>query len=398
MKQYNKFQVGSTAVSFGRGASLAAADELKAAGKKKVLIVTDAFIAGSGMLGPMIERIAQEKISYVIFSEVESDPSSEVVEKALSSLRKNSCDSVIGFGGGSAMDTAKATRILATNGGSIFDYDNSPTGGKKVENHGLFLICVPTTAGTGSEVTPYAIITNKEENRKATISTEKNLPEVALLDPELTMELPSELTASTGMDAFAHALAGYTSGRVLGAPGNTTFTDVIALKSIQLIAENLRTAVNCKSVYQARENMMMASMLGAMASSAGGDACHGLGHALGAVYHVPHGIACAAVMPYVVEYNCIACPERFAKIAKALGVYTESMSVIEAAYVAAKEIRRLMNDIHLPDLKQYIPSVEDEKFELLCRTAVEEKCSVLNSRPITMEVAKELLIKAYNRV
>lgn len=397
MKQYNKFQVGATKVIFGRGASAAAGEELKAAGKKKALIVTDAFLAKSGALDPMLGSLKEQQIDWVLFDGVESDPSSEVLEKALAVLKENACDSVIGIGGGSSMDTAKGARILATNGGNIFDYDNSPTGGKVFQNYGLFLICVPTTAGTGSEVTQYAIITNKAENRKATITSPKNLPEIALEDPELILNLPAGLTASTGMDALAHAIGAYTSGRVIGAQGSTVFTDGIALESIRMIAENLRTAVNCGSVYKARENMLMASMMGAMVSSVGSDACHGLGHALGAVYHVPHGIACAVAMPYVLEYNCISCPERYAKIAEAFGVHTENMTVMEAAHAAAAEVEKLMDDIHLPSLRQYIPTLDDEKFAEFCRLAAKEKCSLINPRPITEDIARELVTKAYNR-
>lgn len=397
MKQYNKFQVGATKVVFGRGASAAAGEELKAAGKKKTLVVTDGFLAKSHALEPMLQSMEENGIQWILFDGVESDPSSEVLEKALEVLKKEDCDSVIGIGGGSSMDTAKGARILATNGGNIFDYDNSPTGGKAFEHYGLFLICIPTTAGTGSEVTQYAIITNKAEGRKATITSPKNLPEVALEDPELILSLPAGLTASTGMDALAHAIGAYTSGRVIGAQGSTVFTDGIALQSIRMIAENLRTAVNCGSSYQARANMLMASMMGAMVSGVGSDACHGLGHALGAVYHVPHGIACAVSMPYVLEYNCIACPERFARIAEAFGVYTENITVMEAAHAAAREVEKLMDDIHLPSLGQYVPSLEDEKFEEFCKTAVREKCSIINPRPITEKIVRELITKAYNR-
>lgn len=398
MKQYNQFQVGSTKVVFGRGASAAAGAELRTAGLRKAIIITDAFIASSGMLDTLTGGLQDAGIDYVVFGKVQSDPSSEILEEALDCLKASGCDAVIGIGGGSSMDTAKGVRILATNGGNIFDYDNSPTGGKVFRKQGLYLICVPTTAGTGSEVTPYAIITNKKENRKATITSARNYPEAALLDPELTLGLPKGITASTGMDAFAHALGGYTSNRVIGAPGSTVYTDTLALKAMELIARYLRTAVHCGSNYEARENMMMASLLGAMAANAGGDACHGLGHALGAVYHIPHGIACSAGMPYVMEYNAVACPERFATIARAMGVPTEGMSVTQAAEAAAREIRRLINDIELPAISDFVPNTEDETFELCVKQTVAEKCSALNPRPITEEVAREMLKKAYYRV
>lgn len=377
MKQYNSFFVGSTKLVFGRGASAAAGEELLTAGKSRVLVVTDPFIAKSGMLAPLIEGLERCKIAYEVFDKVESDPSSEVVASALERLNATGCEAVIGFGGGSAMDTAKGARILATNGGNLFDYDNSPTGGKTFKNQGLFLISVPTTAGTGSEVTSYAIITNKAENRKTTITSPKICSDVALIDPELTLNLPAGLTASTGMDALAHAIGGYTSSRVIGAPGSTQLSDIMAVKAIELVARNLRTAVTCGNVYEARSNMMMASTLGAMACNAGGDATHGLGHALGGVYHVPHGTACAIVMPYVLEYNYISCPERYIDIARAFGIKTETMSVMDAAASCADAIKQLIKDINIPPLKTFVPNLEDEKFQLLCEQTVAEKCSII---------------------
>ena len=397
MKQYNSYFFGRTKIIFGRQSILAAAEELNAADKENVLIVTDQFISKSGMLDTLLVKMKEHNISYSIFDRVESDPDAEIVKKALNCLKENKCDSVIGIGGGSSMDTAKGVRLMATNEGSIFDYSNGSNGGKKVKNHGLFLICIPTTAGTGSEVTPYAIITNHEENQKATISTPENLPDIAVIDPELTLGLPASLTASTGMDALAHAIGGYTSNRVIGAPGDTTLSDTIAITAIKLIAQNLRTATHCGSVYQARSNMMVASMMGAMASNAGGDAVHGLGHALGAMYHVPHGEACAIVMPYVLEHNYSTCPERFVEIAKAFGIKTENMNLMDAAKSSIDAIRELQKDIGIPPLSKYVHSVEDEKFEELCQQAFIEKCSMLNPRPLTVEAIKNIFVKAYNQ-
>ncbi len=385
------FNLGGIKLIFGTNSCEKLQAELTKRKLKKVLVVTDPGIRASGLLD-IFESVLETP--YVIFSDVPADPPAETIVSALSVLENEGCDGVIAIGGGSPMDVAKGVRLLATNDGTIFEYDNSPTGGREFENQGLFLACIPTTAGTGSEVTPYAIITNKKEKRKATIGGTYVSPNVAIVDPSLTLNLPPAITASTGMDALAHAIGAYTSGRVIDSQGDTAISDTLSYKAIELIASNLRQAYSCGTILQARSNMLMGSVLGAFSSNAGSDATHGLGHALGAVYHVPHGVACAMVMPYVMEYNLAASPERFARIAVAFGEDTTGLSPMEAAYKSVVAVKRLMVDIHIPKLSEYITNFDD--FDELCKVAAEEKCSKLNSRVITLDVAKELLMKAYD--
>lgn len=398
MSQCNSLQLAGIKLVFGCGACRTAAEELEKAGADKPLIITDQGILESGLLDNLTDALKERRINYEIFSGVESDPSAEICMRAAECIRESGADSCIGVGGGSAMDTAKAAKVLVNNEGTLFDYDNSPSGGKKFRHRGLFTICVPTTSGTGCEVTPYVIITNTQKQRKATVNSPFLLADVALIDPELTLHMPPALTAATGMDALAHAIGGYTSARSIHAGGSTILSDTLELKAIQLIGENLREDVQNGTSLEARLNMMMASTIGGIVISAGGDASHGLGHALGAVYHVPHGTACAMMMPYVMEYNLKSCPGRFAKIAEALGADIVHMTEDEAAQAAVDAVRSLIRDIGIPHLKEYVDSVNDEKFERLCETAAEEKCSILNPRPITKETARKLFLRAYEQM
>lgn len=199
------------------------------------------------------------------------------------------------------------------------------------------------------------------------------------------------------MDALAHAIGGYTSGRSVFAGGTTLLSDALELKAIELIGENLRECVRHGSNRQARLNMMMASMIGGIVISVGGDAGHGLGHALGSIYHIPHGFACAMVLPAVMEYNYPACPEKFADISKALGTDISKMTEEEAAASSVEAVRNLMNDIGIPKLSEYLDAVEGERFEKMCEVAEQEKCSKINLREITKEVARELYVKTYGK-
>ncbi|MEY8345408.1 iron-containing alcohol dehydrogenase [Niallia circulans] len=390
----NTLNFGSLKYIIGKNASLKIIDELKGANVQKPLLVADRGIEKSGILAKITEVLDSNKIEYKTFLDVQSDPGEDEILSGLEILKESKCDSVIGIGGGSSMDVAKCIRILATNDGSIFDYDNSPSGGKKFENKGLYLILIPTTSGTGSETTPYAVITSREDHRKATINDKLIVPDTALVDPMLTIGLPPHITASTGMDVLAHAIGAYTSGRVLSALGDTTISDTLSLKAIELVARNLRKAYASGTIYEARKNMAVASSIGGLVTSVGSDASHGLGHALGAIYKVPHGTACAIVMPYVLEYNMIVSPERFKNIAIAFGENVDGLSDIEAAKKAVLAVKSLMNDINIPKLKDYVGDFE--KLDELCDAAVVEKCSIINPRPITFDIAKELYLKAYN--
>ena len=348
MKSYNSLQLAGIQLIMGVNAGSAVPELLRKADVKRPVIITDPGVRRNGLTENLEMQLKEDGISFQLFDKVESDPDDAVCVAAAEFMKEHECDSVIAIGGGSVMDTAKAAKVLVHNEGSLFDYDNSPSGGEKFKERGLYLICMPTTSGTGCEVTPYVIITNRDQEKKATINSPYLLADTAILDPCLTKHMPAEITAGTGMDALAHAIGGYTSDRSVNAAGTTLLSDTLELKAIQLIGENLRECVKNGDNLNARLNMMMASTIGGIVISAGGDAAHGLGHALGSVYHVPHGIACAMMMPAVMKYNCMECPERFADIAKALGVNTDGMDLRQAAQAAVGEVRKLMTDIGIP--------------------------------------------------
>ena len=395
MKTYNSLQLAGVQLIMGVNACSAVPELLEKAGVRKPVLITDTGIRKSGILAGIVGILQKSCIDFEVYDKVESDPDDRACEEAAAYMRQTKCDSVIAVGGGSVMDTAKAAKVLINNEGCIFDYDNSPTGGKRFRNRGQFLICIPTTSGTGCEVTPYVIITNREEERKATINSSYLLADAAILDPCLTKNMPPFITACTGMDALAHAIGGYTSCRTVHAGGTTKISDILELEAIRLVGENLRKCVRDGEDMEARLNMMIASTIGGIVISAGGDAAHGLGHALGSIYHIPHGCSCAMMVAAVMEYNCVANPGRFADIAKALGVATFKMSEMEAAKAAAEEVRRLREDIGIPHLSDYLEKTEGERFEKMCRIAAQEKCSQINLREITEEKAKELYVKVY---
>lgn len=391
----NSFNFGNVKVIIGKYASEKCASELTNAEKKKPLLVSDRGIEKCGILKIVKEGLDEAGIAYEEFLDVEPDPSEETILSGLEIFRNKQCDSVIGVGGGSVMDVAKCIRLLDKNEGRIFDYDNSGAGTRKFRNRGELLILIPTTAGTGSEGTPYAVVTNREEERKATITSNFLVADVAILDPMLTLKLPKHITASTGLDALAHAIGAYTSGRVLNAAGDTTYTDMVAYHAIQMIAENLPKAYDNGDDLEARKKMQLASFMAASVACVGSDGSHGLGHALGGIYHVPHGFACAVVMPYILEYNLEACPQRMKDIAVAFGEDVEGLDEMEAAGKAVEAVKKLMAHMNMASLKDFVGDFE--KKEKLIQASIKEKCSALNPKELTYEAIEEIYTKAYER-
>ncbi|MDP3040611.1 MAG: iron-containing alcohol dehydrogenase, partial [Deltaproteobacteria bacterium] len=252
---------------------------------------------------------------------------------------KERCDFVLGVGGGSAMDTAKAAAILATNEGQARDYQ----GFNKVPKPGLPKGMVPTTAGTGSEVTFTAVFINADEKKKAGINSPYLYPEVSILDPELTLGLPPAVTAFTGMDALTHAIESYTSKAA--SPLSAMFSQ----EAIQLIGKSLRQAVAQGSDLNARSNMLLGSLLAGIGlANAGVTAAHSLAYPLGGVYRVPHGVANALLLPAVMEFNAFSCPEKFAQIAAWMGENVQGLSVKKAAVLAVESVKRLAKDLEVP--------------------------------------------------
>jgi len=300
-----------TRIIFGRGVIKELGKELSSLGKKALLVTGRSSMRKTGILDRVTGVVKQEGISLDLFDRVEHDPCLETVNQGIKIARIKKTDVVIGLGGGSAMDAAKAIASLARQSGTIWEY----YAGRKIEKEGLPLVAIPTTAGTGAEITNNSVLTDRKVSLKKSIRSPYMIARAALVDPELTLFLPSQVTAYTGMDAFTQALESY----VTRTPN--PITDTLALQAIEIIFQNLPQAVANGKDGETREKMALGSLLSAMAfSNSGLGAVHGLAHPIGARFGVPHGLACAILLPHVIGFNLISRPEKFTQMAKKIGV------------------------------------------------------------------------------
>lgn len=379
----NSVTIGGIKLLIGNGASGAVGAEAAAKRWNRVFLVTDSEIVRLGLHKKVIESLDEYKVKYDLFDQVPSDPPTAIVEKGTRILREGRFDGVVAIGGGSVMDAAKAMNIMQFHEGGVLDYDNSPSGGKKFSHPGLPLFSIPTTSGTGSEVTQYAVITSEKENRKATIGDPMLVSSEVFLDPRLTIGLPKRITAATGIDAIAHAIEAYTSNRVLNVPGSSVFSDTYALQAVRMIGANLCQAVKEGTDLEARKQVMLGAAMAGFVSQAGSGGAHGMGTPLGARYHVPHGTAVGIMLPYVMEFNASICPERMKEIAKALGCKVEGMEPDEAALSASQKMMQLLKEIDFPVLTEYVKT--EEELKLLSEDAVKDKCCMLNAKALSVE-------------
>ena len=328
-----------TEIVFGRGAVSSLGELARRMGASRYLLVADGALEQNGMLASARSSLQECGLDGKEFLGVEPEPYLDNAEQAATLGREANAELVVGVGGGSAMDTAKAAAVLVTNEGSAADY----VGLNLVPKPGLPTIMVPTTAGTGAEVTFTAVFTNRETKAKGGINSEFMFPDKALLDPELTLTLPPEVTAATGMDALTHAIESVSSRSA------TVFTEALAFKAISLIGNNLRRAVYHGDDIEARENMLLGSLLGGMAlADAGVGAAHALAYPLGGNYRIPHGLANAVLIPHVMEFNLPAAERAFAQIATSLGEPVEGLPTRQAGAMAVDAVRILCQDIGIP--------------------------------------------------
>jgi alcohol dehydrogenase class IV len=274
---------------------------------KSVLLVTDAGLIKAGLLGAATDSLTQAGVSYRVFDGVVADPSVAVVEAALAEARAAKIDGVIGFGGGSSMDVAKLIALLIGGGEKLEDV----YGVGQAKGQRLPLIQIPTTAGTGSEVTPISIITVGETEKKGVVAPQL-LPDIALLDAELTLGLPAPVTAATGIDAMVHAIESYTSA----SANNNPVSRALAREALRLLGANIETAVKKGSNVQARSGMLLGAMLAGQAfANSPVAAVHALAYPIGGIFHVPHGLSNALVLPHVMRFNASVCADAYATLA-----------------------------------------------------------------------------------
>lgn len=378
----NSVTIGGIKLVIGNGASGAVGTEAAARKWSRVFLVTDQEIVKLGLHKKAIESLKAYKVEYDLFDQVPSDPPTGVVKEGTQLLREGRYDGVVAIGGGSVMDAAKAMNIMQFHEGEVLNYDNSPSGGKKFRRPGLPLFSIPTTSGTGSEVTQYAVITSERENRKATIGDPMLVSSEVFLDPELTIGLPKRITAATGIDAIAHAIEAYTSNRVLHVPGSSVFSDTYALQAIRMISSNLCRAIKEGTDLEARKQVMLGATMAGFVSQAGSGGAHGMGTPLGARYHVPHGIAVGIMLPYVMEFNASVCPERMREVAKAMGCEIERLSCAEAAIAASGRMTELLKEIEFPRLAEYVKT--EEELMMLSEDAARDKCCMLNAKTLNV--------------
>lgn len=308
-------------------------------GGNKPLIVIDPGLIKAKLDKYVTEPLDGTDISYTIFSQVDPEPGLKLADQATDIARENGCDCVIGVGGGSAMDIAKAAGILLTNGGKAVDY----LGLDKIKKPGVPKIMVPTSAGTGAEVTFTAVFINEETGSKGGMNGDPLYPDAAILDPELTVSMPPNITATTGIDALTHALEAYTS--VQAHP----ISEMYSLEAIDLICSNIRSAFADGRNLEARTNMLMGSLLGGKALAiAGVGLVHAMAYPLGGMFGIPHGLANAVLLPYVTEYNLIGNLEKHANLATLFGFNIENMPLRESATMVVDGLFQLNFDLEIP--------------------------------------------------
>jgi len=373
-------------ILFGVGSAERIGPEAQLIKAKKVLIITDPGIIQSGLLTSVEKSLQSVGLPFALFEGVEPDPRIEVVEKSLEKAKREGIDLIIGFGGGSSLDIAKVTSILMTNPGRIDNF----FGIDLVPNPGVPVILVPTTAGTGSEVSPIAILSDTKEKLKKGIVSPYLFPEVAIADPKLTLGLPPSVTTYTGMDALTHAIEAYYSVNA------TDLTDLLAIRAMELISKNLRMAFAHGENLVARSKMLEGSLLAGMAfANAGVGAVHAFAYPLGGEFHIPHGLSNTLMLPYVMRYNTIANPPKFVQMAKAFGEKIEGLSELDGAERAVKFVEHLSDDIRVPRRLRDV-NIPESAIPRLAEGAMKvTRLLVNNPRKIALEDAIAIYQSAY---
>lgn len=317
------------------------------------LLVSDPIISKIGYVDECRKYLEDAGVTAFVYTNIDSEPTDVHVEEALNICRENNCDVIVALGGGSCLDTAKAVAVMVNNEGYIGDY----VGGKKeIVNAPLPLICLPTTAGTGSEVTDVTVVTNTSENIKMMIKNSAFLPKVAIVDPYLSKTVPPKVTAATGIDALCHAIEAYISR------SSQPMTDTLALSAIEKIINNIETAYNNSSDIHARDQLALAAMEAGVAfSNASVCLVHGMSRPIGAIFHVPHGISNAMLLPAVLEFSKDHCVERLAAIGRLIDKKLEQVNNDIAANETIEQVKQLCRNLNIPNLKRY--GIDEKQFE-----------------------------------
>ena len=372
----------NTVSPHGKGAIAQIPAIAKTKGFKHIFVCSDPDLIKFGVTAKVTDLLDKEGIAYTVYSGIKPNPTIENVKEGVEAFKACGADSIITIGGGSSMDTAKAIGIIITN--PEFSDVRSLEGVAPTKNHAVPTIAVPTTAGTAAEVTINYVITDTEKERKFVCVDEHDIPEVAIVDPDMMSSMPKGLTAATGMDALTHAIEGYTTKAAW------EMTDMFHLEAIRLIAKNLRGAVD--NIPENREGMALAQYVAGMGfSNVGLGIAHSIAHTLGAHYDTAHGVACAMMLPIVMEYNQEYTGEKYREIARAMGVQgVDSMTAQEYRKAAVDAVKQLSKDVGIPEKNE---KVKEEDLDTLAADAYADACRPGNPRDTSVEELKELYRK-----
>ena len=366
----------------GSGAIQASATEAKAHGFKKALVCSDPDLIKFGVTAKVTDILDKNGLEYELYSEIKPNPTIDNVKHGVETFKKSGADYLIAIGGGSSMDTSKAIGIIIAN--PEFEDVRSLEGVAPTKKPCVPIIAVPTTAGTAAEVTINYVITDVERKRKFVCVDPHDMPIIAIVDPDMMSSMPKGLTASTGMDALTHAIEGYTTKAAW------EMTDMFHLKAIEIIARSLRSAVANEK--EGREGMALGEYIAGMGfSNVGLGIAHSMAHTLGAVYDTPHGVACAMMLPIVMEYNADCTGEKYREIARAMGVKgVDDMSVEEYRKAAIDAVAQLSVDVGIPTK---LEAIKEDDLDFLAESAHADACAPGNPKDASVEDLKALFRK-----
>ncbi|PSL42427.1 choline dehydrogenase [Salsuginibacillus halophilus] len=389
MLGYHTFEV-PTAIKHGIGAIKNLGEELKALNTDKVLLVTDPGIYNAGVTKPVEETLKASGVDYVLFNKVEPNPPVRLIGEGSSLFESEGCNGLVAVGGGSSMDTAKAIGLETVHEGSVLEYE-AAEGKKPMENRIPTLATIPTTAGTGSEVTQWAVITDEDREIKFNTGGPLIAAHLTIIDPELHVSMPPHVTAMTGIDVISHAVECYTMK--FAQP----VTDAVALLAMEYAAKYIRRAYADGSDLEARYGMAQAAMLAGLSyGSESAGAAHAMSQTLGGIVPVAHGQCVAAMMGPVMEYNWKGAPERFARVAQAFGIDTAGMTTEEAAKEAVAWMYELVEDLDIPTLQEQ--GVSTDLLDRLAQVALEDPQTEGNPRDLKLADYKWLYERTFNLI
>lgn len=381
MKMAYRFNLNETSYH-GSGAIKEIANEAKGRGFRKAFVCSDPDLIKFNVTKKVLDVLDEAGLAYEVYSDIKANPTIENVQHGVAAFKASGADYIIAIGGGSSMDTAKAIGIIITN--PEFEDVRSLEGTAPTKNACTPIIAVPTTAGTAAEVTINYVITDVQKKRKFVCVDPHDMPIVAVVDPDMMSTMPKGLTAATGMDALTHAIEGYTT------KGAWEMSDMFHLKAIEIISRSLRKAV--ANDPEGREGMALGQYIAGMGfSNVGLGIAHSMAHTLGAVYDTPHGVACAMMLPIVMEFNQETTGEKYREIARAMGVKNvDSMSQTEYRKAAIDAVKALSEDVGIP---KTIDAIKEEDLEFLAQSAAADACAPGNPKEASIEDFKAMFRK-----